>query len=325
MSSIEAKVRLPRRLGRSGISVAPFGFGGNVFGWTADERTSFRLLDRFVDAGFNLIDTADMYSIWAPGHKGGESEAMIGKWLQKSGKRSSVIIATKVGLDMGAEGKGLGRSHIEKSVESSLRRLGCDYIDLYQAHRDDPDTPLEETLETFTRLKEAGKVRAIGASNYSAPRLQEALALSQKAGLARFETLQPRYNLADRADFEKELQPLCAREEISVVPYYSLAAGFLTGKYRKPEDLAKSERGQGSAGRYFEIAFSLLSALDEVASRNFANPAQVSIAWLLSRSTIAAPLASATSVEQLEDIIKGIDLRLSEEDLKRLDQASALL
>lgn len=314
-----------RKLGRSGIEVAPFGFGGNVFGWTADEKTSFTLLDRFVAAGFDLIDTADMYSIWAPGHKGGESEEMIGRWLKKSGKRGRVVIATKVGMDMGPGGKGLGRAHIEKSVELSLRRLGTDHIDLYQAHTDDLDTPLAETLEAFAKLVKAGKVRALGASNYSAGRLAEALDVSRKGGLPRYETLQPRYNLADRAHFEAALQPLCVREEIAVIPYYSLAAGFLTGKYRAKADLSKSPRGQGAAGRYFDAAFPLLAAMDHVAQGAGATLTQVAIAWLCSRRAIAAPLASATSLSQLEDIIAGASLELGAGAIAELDRASQAL
>jgi aryl-alcohol dehydrogenase-like predicted oxidoreductase len=311
-----------RQLGRSGIEVAPFGFGGNVFGWTADERTSFELLDRFTDAGFNLIDTADMYSIWAPGHVGGESEELIGRWLRRSGKRESVVIATKVGLDMGPGGKGLGRSHIEKSVELSLKRLGTDHVDLYQAHTDDESTPLVETLEAFTGLIKAGKVRAIGASNYSATRLAEALAISKARGISRFETLQPRYNLADRLAFEGQLQPLCLREEIGVIPYYALAAGFLTGKYRSKADLAKSPRGQGAAGRYFDSAAPLIATLDKVADRHKVGCTQVAMAWLASRPSVAAPLASATSLQQLEEIIAGVTLKLDQESLGDLEKAS---
>lgn len=311
-----------RKLGRSGIDVAPFGFGGNVFGWTADERTSFQLLDRFTAAGFNLIDTADMYSIWAPGHVGGESEEVIGRWLRRSGKRESVVIATKVGLDMGPGGKGLSRSHIEKSVELSLKRLGTDRVDLYQAHTDDENTPLEETLAAFTALVRAGKVRAIGASNFSAARMAKALAISKAEGLSRFETLQPRYNLADRLAFEGQLQPLCLREEIGVIPYYSLAAGFLTGKYRAKTDLGKSPRGQGAAGRYFDSAAPLLASLDKVAARHKVGCTQVAMAWLASRPSVAAPLASATSLEQLEEIIAGVSLQLDEESLAELECAS---
>ena len=311
-----------RPLGRSGIEVAPFGFGGNVFGWTADEKTSFALLDRFVDTGFSLVDTADMYSIWAPGHVGGESEGVIGRWLKRSGKREQVVIATKVGLDMGTGGKGLSRAHIEKSVDLSLRRLGIDRIDLYQAHTDDESVPLEESLEAFTRLVKAGKVRAIGASNYSAKRLAQALEVSRQGGFSRYETLQPRYNLADRQSFEGELQPLCVRERIGVIPYYSLAAGFLTGKYRTKADLAKSPRGQGAAGRYFESALPVLSTLDEVAAKHKATPTQVAIAWLCARPSITAPLASATSLTQLEEIIAGASLELRKEDVEELDRSS---
>jgi len=303
--------------------VAPFGFGGNVFGWTADEKTSFVLLDRFVECGFNLIDTADMYSNWVPGHLGGESEELIGRWLKKSGKREQVVIATKVGMEMKYGGRGLSRSHIESSVESSLRRLQIDCIDLYQSHCDDLEVPMVETLETFGRLIKAGKVRAIGCSNFSAERFAAALAVSAKAGIPRYETIQPRYNLCDRKEFESELQGLCVREEIGVINYYSLAAGFLTGKYRSGADLKNSPRGQGSAGRYFKSAFPLLSSLDSLAREISATPTQIAIAWLNSRAAISAPLASATNVNQLDEIIAGAKLTLADEHLRELDLASA--
>ncbi len=312
-----------KKLGRSGLAVAPFGFGGNVFGWTADEKVSFSLLDRFIEAGFNLIDTADMYSNWVPGHLGGESEEIIGRWLKRSGKRAGLVIATKVGMDLGPAGKGLSRAHIEKSVESSLRRLQTDHIDLYQAHCDDASVPMEETLQAFANLVKSGKVRAIGASNFSASRFSEALQLSIEKGLPRYETLQPPYNLCDRKKFEADLQPICAKEEIGVIPYYSLAAGFLTGKYRTKEDLDKSPRGKGAAGRYFKSCGSVLAALDAVAKRYSATPTQVAIAWLNSRPAISAPLASATSLEQLDEIISGANLALDPEALRVLNQASA--
>ncbi|HEY8356255.1 MAG TPA: aldo/keto reductase, partial [Ramlibacter sp.] len=239
-----------RPLGRSQLQVSPLCFGGNVFGWTADERTSFSLLDAWVDAGFNFIDTADVYSRWVPGHAGGESEAVIGKWLKASGRREQVVIATKVGIDMGEGRAGLKAARIQQAVEASLRRLGVDHIDLYQAHKDDPDTPLEETLEAFARLVEAGKVRAIGASNYAAARLREALDVSARQGLPRFESLQPLYNLYDRFEFEAELEPLCRQEGVAVINYYALASGFLTGKYRSAGDAAKSARGKNTVGKY---------------------------------------------------------------------------
>jgi aryl-alcohol dehydrogenase-like predicted oxidoreductase len=312
-----------RSLGKSGISVAPFGFGGNVFGWTADEKASFALLDRFVEAGFNLIDTADMYSIWVSGHRGGESEEVIGRWLKKSGKRHRVVIATKVGMDLGPGGKGLSRAHIEKSIHASLRRLQTEFIDLYQSHCDDPSVSISEPLEAYASLIQAGKVRAIGASNFSAERFAEALALSRQNGLPRYDTLQPRYNLCDRKGFEAELQPLCAREGVGVINYYSLAAGFLTGKYRSVADLAKSPRGQGAVKKYLETALPLLSVVDAVAKRVSATPAQVALAWLLSRASIAAPLASATSLAQLEELIAGAKLELDREALAELDRGSS--
>lgn len=312
-----------RKLGRSEIEVAPFGFGGNVFGWTADEKTSFDLLDKFVGAGFNLIDTADMYSNWVPGHSGGESEAMIGRWLKKSGKRASVVIATKVGMEISPGKKGLSRAHIEKSIEQSLRRLDTDYVDLYQSHCDDEIVPMEETLEAYAGLVRAGKVRAIGASNFTAERLTKALKISATNGLPRYETVQPRYNLCDRKEFERALQPLCVKEQIGVIPYYSLGAGFLTGKYRNKADLKKSPRGQSAAGRYFESGRSVLTALDSVAGRFSVTPTQVAIAWLNSRESISAPLASATSVAQLEEIIAGACLELDSGSLKELELASA--
>lgn len=311
-----------RKLGSSGIEVAPFGFGGNVFGWTADEKRSFELLDAFVDAGFSLVDTADVYSSWVPGHQGGESEAVIGKWLKKSGKRAKVVIATKVGHDSMPNSRGLKRDYILRSVDDSLRRLQTDHIDLYQAHKDDPNTPVEEALEAFGTLVKAGKVRAIGASNFTAARLAESLKVSRERGLPRYETLQPLYNLYDREDFESELQPLCAREGLGVINYYSLAAGFLTGKYRKPEDLGQSARGAGAAGRYLnDKGQRVLAALDSVGKRLSARPGQVAFAWLLTRSAIAAPLASATSLDQLRDLTEAVHLKLDADSLAELDRA----
>ncbi len=314
-----------RKLGKSGIEVAPLGFGGNVLGWTADENRSFELLDAFVDAGFNLIDTADVYSAWVPGHKGGESETVIGKWLKKSGKRDRVVIATKVGHEMMPGNQGLTREHILRSVDESLRRLQTDRIDLYQSHMDDPTTPVGEPLEAYASLVKAGKVRAVGASNFGAARLQEALRYSHEHKLPRYETLQPLYNLCDRGDFEKELQPLCVSEGLGVINYYSLAAGFLTGKYRSKADLHKSVRGERTVARYLDTrGLRILAALDSVANRLHANPTQVSIAWLLTRSAIAAPLASATNVNQLNDIIAGVSLKLDADAQVELDRASGL-
>lgn len=312
-----------RQLGRSGISVAPFAFGGNVFGWTADQAMSFRLLDAFVAAGFTLIDTADVYSRWATGHTGGESETIIGNWLAARGGRERVVIATKLGSDMGDGKKGLSPAYMQRAVEDSLRRLRTDYIDLYQSHRDDPDTPVQQVLEGYQKLIEQGKVRAIGASNFTAARLSESLEASRKHGLPRYETLQPRYNLADRAEFEAELQPLCEREQIGVIPYYSLASGFLTGKYRKQEHLAGRARGAG-AGRYVnEHGLRVLDALEKVATRLHHKPGQVAIAWLAARPAIAAPIASATNPTQLAELVAAPEITLDKQTIAELDRASA--
>jgi aryl-alcohol dehydrogenase-like predicted oxidoreductase len=308
-----------RRLGKSDIHVAPLCLGGNVFGWTADEAMSFRLLDGFVDAGFNFIDTADVYSKWAPGHHGGESETIIGDWLKRRGKRADVVIATKVGSEMGPRKKGLSKDYIARAVEDSLRRLGTDYIDLYQSHRDDPDTPIEETLEAYGALIKAGKVRAIGASNFTPERLAASLAASERHGLPRYETLQPEYNLMAR-DFEKELAPLCARHEVGVIPYYGLASGFLTGKYRSKADLKQSPRGEDVAAYLNERGFKVLDALDAVAKRHGATPAQVALAWLMTKVT--APIASATSPKQLADLVGSARLKLDASDIARLETAS---
>ena len=312
-----------RRLGNSGLEIAPLMFGGNVLGWTADEAASFALLDRFVAAGFDAIDTADVYSRWAPGHKGGESEVVLGRWLAKRGGRDKVVIATKVGNDMPGVGKGLSKAHIMRSVEDSLKRLQTDYIDLYQSHIDDAATPLEETLAVYDDLIKAGKVRAIGASNYEAPRLAEALKTSAARKLPRYESLQPLYNLTDRAGFEKELQGLCVKENVGVIPYYGLAAGFLTGKYRSEADFGKSARGGGMKKYLNERGLRILAALDEVAARLKATPAQVALAWLMARPAITAPIASATSLEQMEDLIASARLKLDAEAIKALDSASA--
>lgn len=314
-----------RRLGRSALQVSPLCFGGNVFGWTADERTSFSLLDAWVDAGFNFVDTADVYSRWAPGHSGGESETVIGKWLaQGGGRRDKVVIATKVGNDMGEGRIGLKPQRIREAVEASLRRLQVDRIDLYQAHRDDESTPLEATLEAFARLIDEGKVRAIGASNYSAARLAQALEVSRAQGLPRYESLQPLYNLSDREEFERELQPLCVREEVGVINYYALAAGFLTGKYRGAEDAAKSPRGAMVVKKYVnERGLRIVRALDEAAQATGATPGQVAIAWLLTRPGVTSPIASATSLAQLKELVKAAQLKLPAEVLARLDAASA--
>ncbi|HSW07957.1 aldo/keto reductase [Aquabacterium sp.] len=320
---------LPRRpLGRSGLQIAPLALGGNVFGWTADIARSFSLLDAFVDAGFNLVDTADVYSRWAPGHRGGESETVIGQWLKASGKRDRIVLATKVGMDMGegANGrmKGLSRAYIRQAVEASLRRLQTDHIDLYQSHEDDAGTPLEETLAAYGELIGEGKVRAIGASNYSAARLTEALDLSERHGLPRYDTLQPQYNLCDRAPFEAELQALCVARQVGVINFYGLARGFLTGKYRSEADLAQSPRGASVKTAYFnERGWRVLAALDAVAGRLHATPAQVALAWQMAQPGITAPIASATSLPQFEELARAASLQLDAEALAALTNASA--
>jgi aryl-alcohol dehydrogenase-like predicted oxidoreductase len=313
-----------RALGRSGLQVSPLCFGGNVFGWTVDEATSFSLLDAWLDAGFNFIDTADIYSTWAPGHVGGESESIIGKWLARGGRRRQVVLATKVGKPMGPELKGLKPAYIRSAVEASLRRLQTDHIDLYQTHDDDAETPFAETLGAFDELIRAGKVRAIGASNYSAPRLAEALRTSTELGLPRFESLQPLFNLIDRAVFEDQLQPLCVAQGVGVINFYGLAAGFLTGKYRKQADAAKSARGPNVVKRYLnERGLKILDTLDVVAARHGATPGQVALAWQMQRPAIVAPIASATSLEQLAELAAATRLPLGEEDHRALDEASA--
>jgi aryl-alcohol dehydrogenase-like predicted oxidoreductase len=311
-----------RRLGNSGLEVAPLVFGGNVFGWTVDEPTAFELLDAFVAHGFNFIDTADVYPKWVPGNQGGESETMIGNWLQRSGKRNDVVIATKVGVEMAPDRKGLSRDNILRSADDSLRRLQTDHIDLYQSHIDDPATPLEETLEAYDRLIKEGKVRAIGASNYSAARLEEALVVSKRLGLPRYESLQPLYNLYDRATFEAELEPVCLKEGVGVISYYGLAAGFLTGKYRSKADLGKSARGERVKNYLNERGVRILEALDEVAARLDSTPARVALAWLLVRPSVTAPIASATSLEQLNDLIEATKLQLDRDAIELLNRAS---
>jgi aryl-alcohol dehydrogenase-like predicted oxidoreductase len=312
-----------RPLGRSGLSAAPLALGGNVFGWTADEATSFAILDRFAASGFDLIDTANTYSTWVPGHVGGESETIIGKWLAKSGKRGQVLIATKVGMQI--EGaKGLKRAQIEGHVEKSLRRLQTDRIDLYQTHADDPDTPVDETLEALARLVKAGKVRAIGASQYKPDRLRESLEESGRLGLPRYETLQPEFNLYDRANFERDLQPVALEHGLAVIPFFGLAKGFLSGKYRKASDIEGRPRAAGLK-KYFEgdRGMRILAALDSVAARVAATPAQVSLAWMMAQPSIAAPIVSVTSVAQLDEITGAARLRLDKEALAELDRASA--
>jgi len=312
-----------RRLGSTGFEVAPLALGGNVFGWTADEAMSFRLLDAFVGAGFNLIDTADSYSRWAAGHEGGESETVIGRWIARRGRHDDVVIATKVGSDMGQGHKVLRKDYILQAADASLRRLRVDCIDLYQSHWDDENTPFEETLGAYEQLIRQGKVKAIGASNLTAPRLAQALQTSKAGKLPRYATLQPHYNLYERASFEGELQSLCVHENIGVITYFSLAAGFLTGKYRSAADFGKSARGSGMKKFLNPRGMKILDALDAVAKRTHATPAQVALAWLMARPGVSAPIASATNVDQLDEILRAVDLRLDAEATAALDAASA--
>lgn len=309
------------KLGTTNIDISPLCFGSNVFGWTIDEAQSFKMLDAVTDAGINFIDTADVYSTWAHGGEGGQSEVIIGKWLKQNGKRDSVVIATKVGKEMGPDKKGLSKDYIIKAVEDSLKRLQTDYIDLYQSHDDDTHTPLRETLEAYTDLIKQGKVRAIGASNYSDTRLTEALHVSKQYNLAAYKTLQPLYNLYDRAGFEADLQAVCLENNIAVINFYALASGFLTGKYRTQDDLAKASR-QSNKKYFNDRGLKILKALDEVAAQYNSNPAQVSIAWLLTRPGIAAPIASATSVTQLHDLVKAVELKLDSKAIELLNEAS---
>jgi len=310
-----------RPLGRSGLEIAPLMFGGNVFGWTADEDASHRLLDIFIEAGFNAVDTADVYSAWAPGHKGGESETVVGAWLKSRGGRDKVVVATKLG--MLAPNNGLRQGQIVAAVEASLTRLQTDYIDLYQAHKDDEATPLEESLEAFERLKAAGKIRAVGASNYSAERLKAAVRLGAEPAYARYESLQPEYNLVARRAFEGPLQDLCLQEDVGVITYYSLAGGFLTGKYRSEADLGKSPRGRTVARYLTEQGLKVLAAVDAVASRHEVAPAEVAVAWVMAQPGVTAAIASATSEAQLSSLIAAARLSLSAGDLALLSDASA--
>jgi aryl-alcohol dehydrogenase-like predicted oxidoreductase len=311
-----------RKLGNSGLEVAPLVFGGNVFGWTVNEASASTLLDHFLDSGFNMIDTADVYSNWIPGNRGGESETIIGKWLKQSGKRDRVLIATKSGIDMGDGQRGLSRNHILRSADESLARLQTDYIDLYQSHTEDPETPLEETLAAYAELVKAGKVRAIGASNFKAETLRAALDISEQKRLPRYESLQPLYNLFDRAQFESELESVCRQSNLGVIPYYSLASGFLTGKYRSEKDLANRSRGSGVQKYLNPRGLRILAALDEVAKDYNATPAQVSLAWLLAKPVITAPIASATSIKQLDELLGATRLGLDTVTVEKLDQAS---
>ena len=310
-----------RRIGHSELQVAPLMFGGNVFGWTADEATSFSILDAFVDAGLDFIDTADVYSAWAPGNHGGESEAIIGKWFQRSGKRDRIVLATKVSKH--PQRKGLSAANIQAAVEDSLRRLQTDYIDIYFSHDDDTATPLAETLGAYQRLIEAGKVRVIGASNHSGARVEEALALSRQYGLPEYQVLQPEYNLYDRAGYETDLEPVALAYQLGVVVYWSLASGFFSGKYRSKEDLADKARGSRVEKYLNERGLRILGALDRVAARHASTPASVALAWLIARPSVTAPIASATSLRQLESLVAAVHLTLTGSDIRELDDASA--
>ncbi len=312
-------------LGKSNILVAPLAFGGNVFGWTIDEKTSFQMLDAFVDRGFNLIDTADAYSRWVTGNKGGESETIIGRWLKKSNKRNKVVIATKVGLEMGPGLKGLGRQHIRHSVEASLQRLQIDCIDLYQSHVDDPETEISETLQTYTELIREGKIRAIGASNFSGARLKASQDLSRQNSWAEYCSLQPRYNLYDRQEFETQLAPVCKDYGIAVINFYPLASGFLSGKYRSEKDLSKSVRGPSRIKEAYlnEKGLKILAAMDRVSEMTGAPLASIALAWLFAIPVITAPIFSATRLEQIDEVVSALDLKLSKEALDVLNTASA--
>ncbi len=313
-----------RRLGKSDLEFAPIAFGGNVFGWTADEAISHKLLDAFVDGGFSFVDTADVYSRWAEGHKGGESETVIGSWLRKDpAKRDKVLIATKCGMDM-PDGQGLSRAHIVKSVDASLKRLNTDRIDLFQSHQDDKDTPQEETLATYAELIKAGKLRAIGASNFEAPRLAEAAKISKEKGLPAYVSLQPHYNLVERGLFEGPLEDECLKEGLGVIPYWSLASGFLTGKYRSEADLGKSVRGPRGVKKYLnDKGFAVLKAVGDAAKKHNTSNTTVALAWLLQRKAVTAPIVSATNLNQLKDLLAAPQLKLDGDSVTAIDKASA--
>jgi aryl-alcohol dehydrogenase-like predicted oxidoreductase len=311
-----------RKLGNSGFNVAPLALGTNVFGWTIDEQQSFSILDGFVAAGFNLVDTADTYSRWAPGNKGGESETIIGNWLKKTGKRKEIVLATKVGADMGDGKKGLSKAYILKAAEDSLKRLQTDHIDLYQSHFDDAETPVEETLEAYAQLVKDGKVIAIGASNMSPERLKASLAAGKKNSYPVYQTLQPQYNLMERESYEKNYEQICVDNHLGVLCYFSLASGFLTGKYRSENDISKSVRGEGIRKYMNERGTKVLTVLDKVGNEYNAKPASVALAWLMARPAVAAPIASATSIAQLRDLTAAAELRLTAADISKLDEAS---
>jgi aryl-alcohol dehydrogenase-like predicted oxidoreductase len=312
-----------RTIGNSGLKVAPLCLGGNVLGWTADEPTSFKIMDAFMEAGFNFIDTADVYSKWAPGHQGGESETVLGHWMKQRGNRKEVVVATKVGSEMAPDKKGLSKAYILQAVEDSLKRLQTDYIDLYQSHIDDTTVQLEETLETYSLLVKQGKVRAVGASNYTAERLGEALAVSRQKGYPAYQCLQPQYNLCERPGYETTLEPFCQKENLGVITYYSLAAGFLTGKYRSEADLSKSPRGRVVKKYLNDRGFRILEALDQVSRNLHSTPGRVALAWVAARPSVTAPIASATSLEQLNDLTEGMKLKLDFTAMDLLNRASA--
>jgi len=311
-----------RPLGRTGLQIAPLVFGGNVFGWTADAKTSFAILDRFAAAGFNAIDTADVYSAWAPGNKGGESETIIGDWMKSRGNRAEIIIVTKVGSPMGPGKKGLSGAYIAEAVEASLKRLQTDFIDLYLSHWPDPETPYEETLGAYQGLVKQGKILSLGASNLNADQLRASFDAASARSLPRYDVLQPEYNLYDRASFDGALRDLCIAEEIGVITYFSLAKGFLSGKYRSEADLGQSPRGGGVKAYLNARGFRILAALDAIAAKRGAKPAEVALAWLIARPGVTAPIASATSLAQLESLINAAALTLDADDMKALDQAS---
>lgn len=310
-----------RKLGNSDLLVSPIAFGGNVFGWTADEKTSFDILSKFTESGFNLIDTADVYSRWASG-VGGESETIIGKWMKQKGNRGKMIIATKGGMDMGQGKTDVTKKYLIKACEDSLKRLQTDYIDLYQTHKDDETVPVEEALEAYAQLIKEGKVRHVGASNFTAPRFTAALEASEKNGLPRYVSLQPHYNLCEREIFEKELEPLCVKNNIAVLNYFALAVGFLTGKYRSKADLGKSIRGDRVEQYLNPKGLGILKALDEVAANHSSTCASIAIAWLLHRPSVTAPIASATSLQQLDSLIKSVEVKLTPQEILLLDEAS---
>jgi aryl-alcohol dehydrogenase-like predicted oxidoreductase len=311
-----------RQLGQSSLHVYPITFGANVFGWTADEAMSFKLLDAFVASGFNFIDTADVYSRWHPGNKGGESEEIIGNWLKARGGRDKVIIATKLGIEMAPGKKGLSKAYMVQAVEDSLRRLKTDYIDLYQSHRDDPETPIEETLSAYADLIKAGKVREIGASNFTAERLAESLKISTEKGLPRYQSLQPQYSLVERGEFEGPLEDVCLKEKIGVIGFYSLASGFLTGKYRSKADTEGRARGSRVEKYLNDYGFGVIAALDDVAKRYNAKPVQIAMAWLMARPSVTAPIASATNLDQLAELLKSAEIKLDAAAIQQIDAAS---